>query len=333
MIDDKKLISWAKQKKQFGTQDVTSKFAVSRQTAATHLRRLVESGVLSKTGSTRNALYSTLKSPAQNHHLQLVKKIKNLEEDKVLDEVCSRLPLKSLLSRNVFSIFGYVFSEMLNNAIDHSDSEKTWIEVKVEKGILTLLIKDLGIGAFANVQRFFKLENEFEAAHHLFKGKQTTFAARHSGQGIFFTSRLADIFHLQSHAIDAKIDNERDDFILLAQRKIQGTLVSFQIKARSKKNLQKVFQDHSGENFEFNHNNVRVRLVGDELVSRSQARRFLAGLEAFDRITFDFKKIKGIGQAFADEIFRVFQNRHPQIKIDFENAQPHVLFMIARVNT
>ena len=38
-----------------------------------------------------------------------------------------------------------------------------------------------------------------------------------------------------------------------------------------------------------------------------------------------------VGQAFADEIFRVFKNKHPEISIDPVNMQEAVRFMIGRV--
>ena len=76
---------------------------------------------------------------------------------------------------------------------------------------------------------------------------------------------------------------------------------------------------------------MRVKLSAYEgLVSRSQARRLLAGLDAYTRIVFDFKGVDGIGQAYADEIFRVFPNQQPQIRIDYVNAGPATVFMIER---
>jgi len=70
------------------------------------------------------------------------------------------------------------------------------------------------------------------------------------------------------------------------------------------------------------------------LVSRSQARRVLGGLELFREVTLDFKDIEYIGQAFADEIFRVFPNMNPNTSIIAQNANPDVQNMINRaINT
>ncbi|MBU1862219.1 MAG: STAS-like domain-containing protein [Candidatus Omnitrophica bacterium] len=65
-------------------------------------------------------------------------------------------------------------------------------------------------------------------------------------------------------------------------------------------------------------------------MARSQARRILFGLDQFKCIVLDFKDVAGIGQGFADEIFRVFQNAHPDISFEVVNANESVQFMIAR---
>ena len=60
------------------------------------------------------------------------------------------------------------------------------------------------------------------------------------------------------------------------------------------------------------------------MISRSEARRLLLGLEKFKEIILDFKDVKKIGQGFADEIFRVFHNRHPNIVINTVNVSPTI---------
>jgi hypothetical protein len=57
----------------------------------------------------------------------------------------------------------------------------------------------------------------------------------------------------------------------------------------------------------------------------------MTNLEKFKLIVLDFDEIKTIGQAFADEVFRVFQSKHPKIKIKPVNTSETVKFMINRV--
>ncbi|MBI4356629.1 MAG: STAS-like domain-containing protein [Gammaproteobacteria bacterium] len=66
------------------------------------------------------------------------------------------------------------------------------------------------------------------------------------------------------------------------------------------------------------------------MISRSQAKRILRGLEQFKTIRLDFKKVDIVGQGFVDEIFRVFIRQYPHIKIEFCNANSDVQFMIER---
>ncbi|MGH8252062.1 MAG: STAS-like domain-containing protein [Steroidobacteraceae bacterium] len=44
-------------------------------------------------------------------------------------------------------------------------------------------------------------------------------------------------------------------------------------------------------------------------------RHSLARVEKFRTVIFDFVDVPSIGQAFADEIFRVFAERHPEIEL------------------
>ena len=44
----------------------------------------------------------------------------------------------------------------------------------------------------------------------------------------------------------------------------------------------------------------------------------------------DFKSIKSIGPAFADEIFRVFAQQHPKVSLISINANEPVTMMIRR---
>jgi len=66
-------------------------------------------------------------------------------------------------------------------------------------------------------------------------------------------------------------------------------------------------------------------------ISRSQARRVLTGLDRFRVIVFDFDKVPMVGQAFADEVFRVFHNKYPVIKLQAINMNEAVRFMVERV--
>ena len=76
---------------------------------------------------------------------------------------------------------------------------------------------------------------------------------------------------------------------------------------------------------------VRLAQYGDEkLISRSQAKRLLVRIDCFKAVIFDFDKVNSIGQAFADEVFRVFKNKNPNISIIPVKANQGVMQMIHR---
>jgi len=331
-----KIVNEIKKKNELNSSFLAKKLGLSRQTVAYHLRRLVDEGILIKQGSTKSALYALAKgkissSKEDEIHLFLTKKTKNLQEDKVFNEISLRSNLKKILRPNIYSIFYYTFTEMLNNAIDHSHSPKINIEIFLNQKNIKFFIQDFGIGIFFNLKKKFKLNNDFEAIEHLLKGKQTTMPDAHSGQGIFFSSKIADKFELRGKKTLLTIDNINKDEFVADKNKRKGTEVTFTIKKNSRKKLEDLFQKYTNAEFEFDKTQIKVKLSQfDGLLSRSQAKRICFGLEKFKRIEFDFNQVKEVGQAFCDEIFRVFANRFPKIKLNYINVVPNVELMILR---
>lgn len=69
----------------------------------------------------------------------------------------------------------------------------------------------------------------------------------------------------------------------------------------------------------------------EDLVFRSQARRLLARLRDFNEVLLDFDGVEMIGQAFADEIFRVYDRNHPKVDVIAININEQVEKKILRV--
>lgn len=95
-----------------------------------------------------------------------------------------------------------------------------------------------------------------------------------------------------------------------------------------------MFDDYAGpEEFQFNKTVIPVRLAqygNEKLVSRSQAKRLLARIERFQFVIFDFEGVSAIGQAFADEIFRVYAQAHSEIALLPDKMEPNVEKMVSR---
>ena len=312
--------------------------SISRQAACQHLRELVKQQKLLKIGKTRGSyyiLYSKKKAreiEKKEEIFRLKLRNRNQQEDYVYDKVFYTLQSFRKLRKNIQNILRYAFTEMLNNAIEHSKSKYINISVIASGTAVDFDIIDKGIGVFKHVQKKFKLSDEYEAVTEILKGKKTTMPSKHTGEGIFFTSKAADVFQIQSSKISLLIDNKTNDIFMREIKNRVGTKVSFKINVNSRKILRNVFSQYTDSDYKFSKTKVVVKLYhsGVEYTSRSQGRRLAAGLDRFKEIVLDFKHVKTIGQGFADEIFRIFQKKNPRVSIQVINCCKAVNFMIKR---
>ncbi|AHB48164.1 ArsR family transcriptional regulator [Hyphomicrobium nitrativorans NL23] len=313
-------------------QMVAKEFAVTRQTATNYLVRMIRSGEIVGKGTTKGRTYH-LKSIVDI--VQEAPVTSDMADDEIWRE--QLLPaVKPYLARNVLDICQYGFTEMMNNVIDHSESPKVLYWCELNASYVILGIKDYGVGIFEKIRKAFDLDDRRHALLELSKGKLTTDARRHSGEGIFFTSRMMDRFSITS--IDLFYTKERSDdgwLIDIVEGPVDnGTTVIMRMARNSPHTSKEVFDKFStGEDYGFAKTHVPLQLAryeGESLVSRSQARRLMARVERFQEVILDFSGIDTIGQAFADEIFRVFASQHPEIRIITLRTNPDVDKMIAR---
>jgi anti-sigma regulatory factor (Ser/Thr protein kinase)/uncharacterized protein (DUF1330 family) len=260
----------------------------------------------------------------------------NLNEDMIYQELKQNSIALQELNENIDSIINYAFTEMVNNAIEHSQSKYITITTKKTANNIIFEVVDEGIGVYRNIKERKNLKTELESIQELLKGKTTTLPHSHSGEGIFFTSKIADIFVLDSFDYRLRIDNTVPDVFVEKIHSTKGTHVRFEINHNSKKRLSDMFHEYESEpgSHSFDKTRVHVKLfkAGTVYISRSQARRLMHNLEKFRLIILDFKDIKTVGQAFADEVFRVFASKHPKIIINPINMENTVEFMINRVD-
>lgn len=343
MITKEKILEIAKKEGRVSTAALSEQYPVSRQYLSRLLKELVEDEKLFKVGVTRSAYY-VLPDDAIKHEADVPgrykRSLKNvlLEEDQVFQQMGRSFPALTKLPENVRSVFSYAFSEMLNNAIEHSGSKRIDIEVTIKKKLLSFTVNDSGIGVFNNIMQSKKLGSVLEAIQELMKGKTTTMPDSHSGEGIFFTSKAGELFVVDSFGYQLIVNNELPDIFLKKTRTIKrGTRVSFQIHTTSQRRMYDLFKEYadltqdSDHGFDKTKIHVKLYTIGDEYISRSQARRVLTGLEKFSIIEFDFDQVSIVGQAFADEIFRVFHNKHPYITLEAINMDEGAKFMVERV--
>ncbi|NOS89611.1 MAG: DUF4325 domain-containing protein [Methylococcaceae bacterium] len=303
-------------------------FAITRQAVNKHIQNLVEQKALLVTGSTQSRHYS----------LQPLERWENTYPlDKALEEhivwTQDIFPRLGKLPENVIDIWQYGFTEMLNNAIDHSSGEKVDILLLKTAAYSEIVIGDNGEGIFKKIQRVLNLADERQALLELAKGKLTTDPNNHSGEGIFFSSKVFDSFWIASGNLLFDHRHEYNDSLDEVEFSTQGTVVSMLLKNNSSHNITNVFDAFTDEDYSFAKTIVPVRLAQyghEKLISRSQAKRLVARIDRFKIVVFDFEGVETIGQAFADEIFRVFSKQHPDVELHYVNVCKEVEQMISR---
>jgi hypothetical protein len=222
---------------------------------------------------------------------------------------------------------------MFNNAIDHSGGQTVFVKIAKTATNTQIMLMDDGIGIFRKIQTALNLIDDRHAILELAKGKLTTDPKGHTGQGIFFTSRLLDSFDILSRGVFfSHTFGREEDWILERPKATDGTAVFMKLNNHSARTDKQIFDQYSsGDDYGFTKTVVPVRLAQygeDKLVSRSQAKRLLARVDRFKTVIFDFTAVESVGQAFADEIFRVFARAHPEIELHPTNAKSQVQQMI-----
>lgn len=311
------------------TRFVAGAVGVSRQAVASRVRVLVDDGFLAKSGTTRPTYQLGL-----NRRAVFDYPLAGLAEDRVWTRDVA--PLLQGLPREVVDICHFGLTEMVNNAIDHSEGSAVTVQVIRDSRQVFLGVSDDGVGIFHKIARALDLPDERLALLELSKGKLTTDPRRHSGEGVFFTSRMFDRYQIMSgQLLFDHDDNEPEDWLFDMDDAGRGTDVFMQITANTQRTMTEVYAQYSSgpDDYTFAKTVVPVRLakVGDEnLVSRSQAKRLLLRVDGFRVVVLDFAEVERVGQAFADEVFRVFANQHPEIELQAIHASAEVQQMIRR---
>lgn len=335
------ILAWARSQKTFATHDVAvlvnRKF--TRQYIQRILNKLVGAGKLVKTGSTKGTKY-VIKEKADCLEMTFRKKYptKGLEEHAVWNEMKNTMTCLQCLRENVVNLLFYTFSEMLNNAIDHSRSGEVQVTMENKEYVVSFTILDWGVGVFQNIMKKNPyLKNSKEVIYELLKGKLTTDPKHHTGEGIFFTSKVCHSFVLHSgnHMLkDVKRKNgEYSEYGAYSAPVFKrGTIVSCEINKHNKKSLNDIFRRYytNPKELDFDKTEIKIELytIGRACISRSQAKRVLNRLDRFKKAILDFSNVATVGQGFADEVFRVFKIQHPEVNIRPINMIPPVKFIV-----
>jgi|SRR5580658_1325186 anti-sigma regulatory factor (Ser/Thr protein kinase) len=310
------------------------KFNLSRPTIVGYINRLARDKLIEIQGNTS----------ARTYKIRIIKKFVDkirltvgLSEDAIWR--FKLLPLMSHVSSNILDICDYGFTEMLNNAIDHSASYYAWIYYEETPLSIKISVIDEGIGIFEKIQRHFNLSDPRDSILELSKGKLTSDPKRHTGEGVFFTSRMFDEFTISSGNLFFSRSRKGDHDWLIETHDILkpriGTNVNMTIGLSADWTKAEIFDKYHDDNQRFRRTHVPIKLglyPGESLVSRSQAKRILTRFERFSEVMLDFSGVDDIGQGFADEIFRIYKNDHPDIRLIPINVSPAIERMIQRAS-
>jgi anti-sigma regulatory factor (Ser/Thr protein kinase)/biotin operon repressor len=324
----KRLLELVFEKKSAFIKQVADEFGISRQMVSRYLSSLVKEGLVVQEGRGRGTSYQLVETKRHFNG-----QVDELDENRVwLDEIKPYLE-RYELPQNVMDICHYGTTEMLNNIYEHAAANKYYGMVSVNALSVTILVADDGIGIFNKIKKEFGLAEPREAIIELSKGKLTTDEQHHTGEGIFFTSRMMDEFSILSGKLSFQT-RRGEDWLLETSNRTEGTRIIMKIRRESDRTVEEVFDRYTsfGE-LAFTKTVVPVALLAGEdkaVFSRSQAKRLVWRFERFKEIVLDFNGVRTIGQAFADEVFRVFANNHPDINLSWAHANRWVERMIKR---
>jgi DNA-binding Lrp family transcriptional regulator len=313
-------------------RNVASRLAESlgmtRQAASARLLKAIKAGFITREGHGAGVRYA----------LQTIEEVQHsytragLSEDRVWQALA--VPVLVDVPEKARDVWRYGLTEMINNAVDHSGSELVHVGLRRNALFTQAWVTDDGEGIFLRIQRALDLFDPREAILELAKGKFTTDPANHSGEGIFFSSKVFDVFDIRSGKLHFAHDDGNVDVLFERSAEAPGTTVFMQLANDTARTTREVFDKFAApEEYTFAKTLVPVRLAqheGEKLVSRSQAKRLTMRFERFQTVVLDFVGVAEIGQAFADEVFRVFQSAHPKTSLVPVNMEPSVSAMVTR---
>jgi anti-sigma regulatory factor (Ser/Thr protein kinase) len=308
------------------------KFGLSRVAVSNRLRTLVKTGILKAEGRTKARLYTLATLARVTRNLPITPELR--EENAWLEVVKPQL---IGVKDNVLAICAHGFNEMFNNVIDHSESTTAKIEVHRNAAEIMMRVRDYGVGIFNKIQQALKLREPQHAILELTKGKLTTDKEKHTGEGIFFSSRMFDAFIIRSGTLVFDRFREQGDWIAESDdAPIKGTQVTMILATNATHTTQQIFSEYQAEYDEYGFSKTIIPLKlmkyeGEQLISRSQAKRLMAHVDQFKEVILDFQGVTTIGQAFADEVFRIYRRENPTVHVYPAHTTDEVKNMIKRV--
>ena len=319
----------------------TEQTGLSRVAVSRRLKKLADTSYLNRHGSGTRQTYSL----GVNRFALGVMHRQAIEQQGGEMAIWERhiAPLLADQKSNIKSLANTTFTEMLNNALDHSQANQIAMGLHIKDEHLQMVVADDGVGIFGKIAESAHLFDTRLAILELAKGKFTTAPEGHSGMGIFVSSRMMDGFaidscglrfdpHETTHALPAFDWIDANACLKPLQAR---TVVRMAISLHSTRTTNDVYLKYFEPNevgadaFHTTEIPVRLAQLSSELVSRSQAKWVMERATQFKTVILDFEGVVHVGQAFVDEVFRVFAVAHPHIQLKTMGMTPEVAKLVS----
>ena len=308
------------------SKTVADTFSINPSTIHSYINELVKDNVIVKVKRGQYELVN------KEYSYLLKRENGDLDDDTYAFDICLKEHIEGF-ENNVQDIWSYTFSEMINNVMDHSLADSVKITISQNFLATCVMIEDNGIGIFQKIKDYFKLSSIEDAICELFKGKLTTDTKNHSGEGIFFSSKLMDDFLIiSSSKIFTTNKYDEGKILSLVLENQKGTCVFMELSNFSHKTAKEIFDAYSNVDGGFVKTKIPLKNIFDTSpVSRSQAKCICNRLDKFKEVIVDFDEIEWLGQGFAHQLFVVFANSHPGIILTPINMNEDVTKMYNHV--
>ncbi len=303
-------------------------YGVSRSTVYNYINTLQNNGELERVGGSMpyRIQYQTSRFT--------IDPTRDRSEDRIFNRDVA--PLLEELPQNVQKIWRYAVTAMLNNALEHARASAVICVVSRSRLSTIVGVLDNGVGIFRRIQQDYKettgeILSVPEAASLLYPGGYSGKPDTHSGEGIFFASRLMDHFAIRSDfqlftPFEADAEEEGGE-------RFRGTAVQMALSNDSAKELSAVMERYITPEDGFCRTEIPVLrfFSGEAPMSRSEARRLGAVLTDFKVAELNFTGVDEIGPDFAHELFAVFARQTPTLTLECTNTSPKVEAILRRV--
>ena len=308
-------------------QEAIVKFGISRQAVHRHMNSLIVEKKVAAFGNTKGRYYELM--PTVNFNKTI-----NIASSKGPNHLLKKIILPHLksLSKNIYEIFEFSISALINNVYDHANASKLYFKIFINRDISHFILSDNGIGIFDNIVNELKLSSAQVAAFQLAKGKVSSDLSKNLGEELNTVIRLFDFVSVEANGKGLKYSHDKQNWSISDSAQKYGTRIHLKIHSESNRTFEYVFN----KIFFHEKGSIRIPLglmnTSEHMIvsTRNQTKNILRDIEDYKKIEFDFNKVKLIGPAFADQLIRNTKERNQSADIRWINSNKTVDLLMSR---